>query len=121
MNVKFLFKAAGIVLVIHGIIELLGILSMVTGQAPHFIFREIEENWQQALFIGIISGVIRIVAAISIFKRMKWGVILGLVMSAITLSSLTLYLPFGMADELLAGIVLVLLVMAYWGKEKIGE
>jgi len=52
---------------------------------------------------------------------MKWGVILGLIMSAITLSSLTLYLPFGMMDELLAGIVLVLLVMAYWDKEKIGE
>ena len=121
MNVKSLLKVAGIALVIHGIIELLGILSLVTGQTPHFIFQEIKENWQQAIFIGIISGVIRIVAATGIFKRMKWGVILGLVVSAITLSSLTLYLPFGMMDELLAGIVLVLLVMVYWGEEKIAK
>jgi len=118
MNIKSLFKVAGIILVIHGIIEILGILSLATGQAPHFIFQEIKENWQQAILIGSISGIIRIVAATGGFKCMKWGVILGLIMSAITLSSLTLYLPFGMMDELLAGIVLVLLVMAYWDKEK---
>jgi len=121
LNVKSLLKVAGIILVIHGIIELLGILSLVTSQIPHFIFQEIKENWQQAIFIGIISGIIRIVAAVGTFKWMKWGVILGLVMSAITLSSLTLYLPFGMMDEMLAGIVLVLLVMAYWGEGKVAE
>lgn len=121
MSVKFLLKAGGIVLVIHGVIELLGMLSLFTGQAPPFIFQEIRESWRQAIFIGVISGVIRIVAATGIFKLMKWGVVLGLIMSAITLSALTLYLPFGIMDELLAGIVLVLLVRAYWGTERIAE
>jgi len=48
---------------------------------------------------------------------MKWGVVLGLLMSAITLSALALYLPFGVMDELFSGAVLVLLTVAYWGKK----
>ena len=118
MNVKILLKVAGIVLVIHGIIEFLAILSLVTGEVPPFIFPEIRENWQYAIFIGLVAGAIRIVAAVGIFKWMKWGVVLGMAFSAITLTSLTFYLPYGVMDEMMSGIVLVLLVMAYWGKEK---
>lgn len=118
MNTKLLLKVAASVLMLHGIIEWLGLSSLFTGQAPTFIFQEIQEHWQQAIFIGVISGGIRIVAAAGIFRWMKWGVVLGLLMSAITLSTSALYLPFGIMDELLSGAVLVLLVMAYW-REKI--
>lgn len=114
-------KAAGIVLIVHGVIESLAILSLVTGQPPPFVFQEIKENWQYAILIGLVAGAMRIIAAVGVFKSMKWGLALGVAISVITHSTLTFYLPYGIMDSLLSGIVLVLLVMVYWGKEKIVE
>jgi hypothetical protein len=53
---------------IHGVIELLAILGFFTGEAPPFIFPEVRENWQQALLVGAISGVMRVIAAFGIFR-----------------------------------------------------
>jgi hypothetical protein len=50
---------------------------------------------------------------------MKWGLALGILFSATTLASLTFYLPYGVMDALLSGIVLILLVVAHYGREKI--
>lgn len=104
---------------IHGVIELLAILGFFTGEAPPFIFPEVRENWQQAVLVGSISGVMRVIAASGIFRGMKWGLALGILFSATTLASLTFYLPYGVMDALLSGIVLILLVVSYYGKEKI--
>lgn len=119
MHATPLLKAAGIILIIHGVIELLGVFAVFTGEPPDFVFGEIKTNWQQAILIGITAGTIRIIAAFGILQMMKWGVVLGIVISAITFSMLTFYLPFGVMDALLAGVVLVALVMVWWGKEKI--
>lgn len=69
--------------------------------------------------VGFISGVMRIFATLCVFRGMRWGLALGIVFSATTLASLTFYLPYGVMDALLSGIVLTLLVVAYYGKEKI--
>jgi uncharacterized membrane protein (UPF0136 family) len=106
-------------LLIHGVIELLAILGFFTGEAPPFIFPEVRENWQQAVLEGSISGVMRVIAAFGIFRGMKWGLALGILLSATTVASLTFYLPYGVMESLLSGIVLILLVVAYYGKEKI--
>ena len=121
MNSKSLLIVAGIALVIHGVIELLGLLSFFTGEPPNFIFPEIEANWQQAVIVGVIAGAVRIVAAVGIFRIMRWGVVLGMVQSVITLATLTFYLPFGVMDAVLSSIALVVLVMVWWGKEKITQ
>lgn len=119
MSTKSFLTVASVILLIHGAIELLGMLGILTGEAPPFIFPEIRGHWQQAIFIGFVSGVIRVVAAVGVFRGMKWGITLGILFSAITFAGLTFYLPYGVMDALLSGIVLVLLVMAYWGKERI--
>ena len=121
MNSKYLLKVAGVALVIHGVIELLGLFSFFTGEPPNFIFPEIKANWQQAIIVGVIAGAVRIVAAVGIFRIRRWGVVLGMVQSAITLATLTLYLPFGVMDAALSSIALVVLVMVWWGKEKQGS
>jgi hypothetical protein len=121
MNSKSLLKVAGVALVIHGAIELLGLFSFFTGEPPNFIFQEIKTNWQQAVIVGVIAGAVRIVAAVGIFRIRRWGVVLGMVQSAITLTTLTFYLPFGVIDAALSSIALVALVMVWWGKEKQGS
>jgi len=118
MNSKYLLKVAGVALIIHGFIELFGLSSFFTGEPPNFIFQEIKINWQQAVIIGVIAGAVRIVAAVGIFRIRRWGVVLGMVQSAITLTTLTFYLPFGIMDAALSSIALVTLVMAWWGEEK---
>ncbi len=81
--------------------------------------QEIKANWQQAIIVGVIAGAVRIVAAVGIFRIRRWGVVLGMVQSAITLATFTFYLPFGVMDAVLSSIALVALVMVWWGKEKI--
>jgi len=119
MSVKFVLRVASVVLLIHGIIELLGVVGIFTGEAPPFIFPEVRANWQQGVLVGFISGVMRVIAAFGVFRGMKWGLALGILFSVTTLASLTFYLPYGVMDALLSGIVLILLVVAYYGKEKI--
>jgi len=119
MNTRIILRVSTLVLLIHGIIELLSVLSIFTGEAPSFIFKELRENWQQTVLISIVSGFVRIVAAAGVSKGFKWGLMLGIVFSAATYSGLAFYLPYGMMDALLSGLALVLLTMAYWNKEKI--
>ena len=121
MNSKYLLKVAGIALAIHGFIEILGLFSFFTGEPPNFVFQEIEANWQQAVILGVIAGAVRIVAAVGIFKTRRWGIVLGMVQSVVTLTTLAFYLPFGIMDAVLSNITLVTLVMVWWGKEKQGS
>jgi flagellar biosynthesis protein FlhB len=108
-----------VILFIHGFIEVLSILSLFTRNQPFFIFEELKENWEQTILISMVSGIIRIFAAIGVFKYFKWGLILGILFSLVTYAGLVFYLPYGMMDAVLSGLTLVLLIMAYWGKEKI--
>lgn len=119
MNTKIILRISTLILLVHGVIELLSILSIFTGEASFFIFQELRENWQQTVLISIVSGIIRIVAAAGVSKGFKWGLMLGIFFSVATYSGLAFYLPYGMMDALLSGLALVLLTMAYWGGKKI--
>ena len=118
---RFLTIAAGLLLV-HGLIELMALFAFVSPtNQPAFIFEELARNWQYAIWVGVISGILRILAAIGIFANRKWGWALGGLVSMTTLVSLTFYLPFGVMDALLSGAVLTLLVVAHYGDTKIVE
>jgi hypothetical protein len=111
---------AGVFLLIHGLIEISGLLSLlIPSYQPHFIFEELQQNWQSAVWVGAISGSLRLLAAAGIFANRKWGWVLGVAMSMITFAMLTFYLPFGIMDALLAGVALSLLIVSYYGGARI--
>lgn len=119
---KRVLAVAGVFLLIHGLVEVLGLLSLLIPLQQHpFIFEEIKQNWQSAVWVGAISGSLRLLAAGGIFANRKWGWVLGIMMSVITFTMLTFYLPFGVMDALLASVVLALLLISNYGGAKIVE
>lgn len=117
---KWFIRLAGFLLLIHGGIEVLGLLGFL-GFPPTFAFAEISANWPVAIWIGVVSGVLRVLAAAGLFGNRRWGWMLGLLLCVITMASLTFYLPFGLMDSVLSGAVLALLVIARYENEKIIE
>lgn len=119
---KRFLTIAAVLLLVHGLIELMALFAFVSPtNQPSFIFEELTRNWQYAVWIGVISGILRMLAAIGIFANRKWGLVLGVLISMTTLVSLTFYLPFGVMDALLAGAVLTLLLVFNYGTTKIVE
>jgi len=68
-----------------------------------------------------VSGVLRILATAGLFANRKWGWVLALLLSVITFAMLTFYLPFGVMDAALVGLVIALLLTGRYGNEKILE
>jgi len=122
MTMKRLLTVAGVLLLVHGLIEVMGLFAFFSpSNQPSFIFEELTRNWQYAVWIGVISGFLRILAAIGIFVNRRWGWALGVLISATTFVSLTFYLPFGIMDAILSGAVLILLLVFNYGNAKIAE
>ena len=112
---KRLLTGAAILLIIHGIVEFAALLALVSpSYRPSFIFEELSRNWTYAVWIGVVAGCIRILAATGIMACRKWGWALAIVISMTTLLTLTFYLPFGIMDALLSWPVMVLLIVSYY-------
>jgi len=120
--VKRLLTAAAVLLLIHGLVELMGLFAFVSpSYRPSFIFEELSLHWVYAVWVGAISGTVRVLAAAGILAHRRWGWALGLVISGTTLVTLTFYLPFGIMDAVLAWAVVSLLLMSHYGGARIGE
>src|SRR5512136_2319222 len=101
-----LLTAAAVLLILHGIIELLPALMVFapgTAYAPGFIFEDLAAHWQMTVGFSIVCGLLRLAAAAGILRNRLWGWILGVIMSVIAFAVLKLYLPAGVMDALLAG------------------
>jgi hypothetical protein len=115
LSMKHLLTVTAVLLIIHGIVEAAALLAFVSPSfQPSFVFEELSRNWKYAIWIGVISGCIRILAAVGILACQKWGWALAIVISVTTLLTLTLYLPFGIMDALLAWPVMILLIVYHY-------
>lgn len=117
---KWLIRLAGLFVLIHGVIELSGLLGFL-GFPPAYIFAELNANWPLTIWVGVVTGVLRILATAGLLANRKWGWVLALLLSVITFAMLTFYLPFGVMDAVLAGLVIALLLTGRYGNEKILE
>jgi len=113
---------ASLLLIAHGVIELLSLLWLVQPPTFSFAFEELGRTYQATMLVGVISGLLRVAAAAGILANRMWGWALGVLMSAVTFAMLTFYLPAGAADAILAGGVMVLLLAGkYQGAPILGE
>ena len=113
---------ASILLIVHGVIELLSLLWLVQPPTFTFAFEELGRSFQATMLVGVVSGLLRIAAAAGILADRMWGWALGVLMAAVTFAMLTFYLPAGAADALLAGGALVLLLVGrFQGAAILGE
>jgi hypothetical protein len=114
--------AAATLLLIHGLLETMALFAFISPSfRPSFIFEELSVNWAYSVWVGVIFGSVRMLAAGGILARRKWGWALGLVISGTTLVTLTFYLPFGIMDAVLAWGVMILLIVSHYGGALMGE
>lgn len=84
-----------------------------------FGFSYIQENLTAFAALAGVFGVLRLVGAIGLLKNRLWGLVLSVVMILVTLNTMLFVLPAGIADGVLSGGALVLIVLAYFAKQKI--
>lgn len=114
---------AGTFLIIHGLIEALSfvLVNSGVGSGQIFVFEQLQNNINATCALGVIFGIIRLVAALGVFLNRKWGLVLGLLISTITYIIITFYLPLGIVDGVLSGIVLISLLLTVYGRRPIVE
>ncbi|HLO31773.1 MAG TPA: hypothetical protein VK249_21650 [Anaerolineales bacterium] len=125
---KIALTIAVIALTLHGLMELAPLLFMFrsrlaaqnTGKGiPRFIFEPLQNNIRTTMFLGLIFGFIRVIAAAGIAGNFMWAWGLGVSISIVTLMIMTFYLPMGIVDGILSGITLLSLLITYWGNRPI--
>lgn len=122
------YKIAAILLIIHGgFMEIAGVLAMIpallwgtdkydVGQYFSFRLPYFQENLNMMIIMGAIYGVLRVIAAIGIFKNRMWGLVLAIILCCITLALMMFLLPAGIMDGVLSGATLVLILIQYFEK-----
>jgi len=115
-------KIASILFYLHGAIEIVG-AAMLLVVPPDLLAATglpFEKSISLAL-LSLISGAFRLFIGYAVWLMRKWGAILGVIFSAITIIGAHQFLPFGIMDTLIAMAILVLLTIAWLGKETFGQ
>jgi hypothetical protein len=113
-------KIASILFYLHGAIEIVGAVMLLV-VPPDLLGAtglpfEIEKSVPLAL-LSLISGAFRLFIGYAVWLMRKWGAVLGVIFSAITIIGAPQFLPFGIMDALIAMAILVLLLIAWFDKE----
>jgi len=115
-------KIASILFYLHGAIEIVG-AAMLLVVPPDLLAATglpFEKSISLAL-LSLISGAFRLFIGYALWLMRKWGAILGVIFSAITIIGAPQFLTFGIMDTLIAMAILVLLTIAWLGKETFGQ
>jgi len=124
LNRKLSARIACIFLILHGAIEILG-LTLIRS-APNTLISFggltgplLEQNAQTVGMFGALWGVSRLVAAWAAWSLRKWAIVLGIILSIVTVVTAITIIPAGIADTILAMPVLILLLYTWFGYERI--
>jgi uncharacterized membrane protein (DUF2068 family) len=84
-----------------------------------FALAYLNENLALMMLMSGIFGILRTIGAVGVLRNRAWGFELSVLNSAVTLVLMIFMLPAGVADGLLAGAALTLLLMARSGERPI--
>lgn len=102
-----------------GVLLLLGIDAGVMSRGFSFIVPFFDENLYLMMAISGVFAALRIIGSVGLLKNRMWGYALSLINCAVTLVLMIFMLPAGIADGILSGAALVLLLFARYGKTPI--
>ena len=115
------YKVAAIIIIIHGLIEILGVVSVLPillfGVEPSELV-PFDPPPVEILVAGIIWGIFRLIGGIGLFKDFKWALVFSVINCVIAMASMFEMLPFGLMDAALGGAALILILMDYFGRSK---
>lgn len=98
---------------------LLDVDSAVLAHGFSFIVPFFNENLYLMMVMSGLFATLRIVGAVGLLKERMWGYALSVINCVITLTLMIFMLPAGIADGLLSGTALLLLLFARYGSQKI--
>lgn len=127
-----MLRAAAVLILIQGVvmegIVVIGLClllalgipqGVVTERAEIFALPFLQENLYLMMAMSAVFAVLRIIAGVALWRRRLWGLALSLIMCAVTLVLMIFMLPAGIADGLLSGAALVLLLRGWLGDRRI--
>ena len=119
---KLSSRIASIFLILHGLIEIVGLLFINSMPQTMTSFGGLtgsllEQNAQVIGVFGALWGISRLIAATGAWSLRKWGILLGIILSMITLVAAIMIIPAGVMDTILALPALILLLYAWFGNE----
>jgi hypothetical protein len=119
---KYSVRIASILLIIHGSIEIAGLIliNFIPGTLIGFgglSGPELEQNASAIAMFGVFWGVARLLAGWGSWSLRKWAMMLGIIMSTVTMVAAITIIPVGVTDTLFAVSVLILLLYAWFGNE----
>ena len=122
MNRKLSARMAAALLIIHGLIEIAGLVLINSIPLALISFGglsgpELERNASAIAMFGVFWGISRLFAAWGSWSLRKWAMMLGIIMSAMTMITAITIIPVGVTDTLFTIPVLVLLLYAWFGNE----
>lgn len=114
-------RIAAVLFILHGLGEMMALAAFLPG-ADFFMAEFAGEEFASKLgynaIMGVLCGISRFIAAAGLLKGRKWAVVYGMILAAITLNNSVNIVPFGIVDFLFALPVLLILLPAWFGREK---
>jgi uncharacterized membrane protein (DUF2068 family) len=111
-------------LVIIGLVVLLilGVAQdVLTENAEIFALPYLQENLYLMMAMSGVFAVLRVIGAVALWRNRLWGLALSLINCAVTLTLMIFLLPAGIADGLLSGAALVLILHGWLGRGSDGR
>lgn len=93
----------------------------VTTHAQVFALSYLQENVYMMMVMSGIFAALRITGAVALWRGRMWGLALSLINCIVTLTLMIFLLPAGIADGILSGAALVLILRGWFGDRLIEE
>ncbi|MCL2386840.1 MAG: hypothetical protein FWC89_04720 [Defluviitaleaceae bacterium] len=113
------YKAAAIIIIIHGLIEIGGFFSVL----PIWLGAE-QADWMSfeppppiVVIGGVIWGVLRLIGGFALYKNRMWGFWFSVILCVKAIYAMFEFLPFGLMDATLGSVALILMLTQYFGKK----
>lgn len=123
-NRRFSARIVSVFLILHGLIEVAGLVFINSVPLALISFgglngQALEHNASAVAMYGVFWGLARFVAAWGCWLLRKWALVLALILSSVTLVAAVMIIPAGVTDTLFALPVLIFLLYAWLGNERI--
>jgi uncharacterized membrane protein (DUF2068 family) len=95
--------------------------NVLTENAEIFALPYLQDNLYLMMAMSGVFAVLRVIGGVALWRNRVWGLALSLVNCAVTLVLMIFLLPAGIADGLLSGAALVLILHGWLGKGRDGR
>jgi uncharacterized membrane protein (DUF2068 family) len=95
--------------------------NVLTENAEIFALPYLQDNLYLMMAMSGVFAVLRVIGGVALWRNRVWGLALSLVNCIVTLVLMMFLLPAGIADGLLSGAALVLILHGWLGKDRNGR